>query len=199
MCPGSDCSQIFESDESEAGPGVRQSVMLSVLRLSLRPARFVSAARFIPRRHSSRTHSMQHHRDTVPFSDVAAAGMARTVGALYVTREEPAIPSPSLSGARHHVLLVPGGAAPSLETGAYLQGLAQAAHAAAEAQGAGSVLAGQSSESDEFSDVAVYLAHPEGLKEDVPMEPGAILKELGLSKWGTDVSSDLIIQSSSVS
>jgi hypothetical protein len=131
---------------------------------------------------------MQHHRDAVPFTDVAAAGMARTVRALYQTRDEPSIPEPALSGARHHVLLAPGTAAPAPEAAEYLRALAQAAHAAAEAQGTGSVLAGQSSESDEFSDVAVFVAHPEGLAPEVSLEPGHVLKELGLSKWGSDVS-----------
>jgi hypothetical protein len=87
--------------------------------------------------------------------------------------------SPSSASATSSALLAPSAAAPpSPEARESLDSLAAHAQAAAEALACGSILAGHSSESDDYADVPLWL----GAASERP-EPSAVLRALGLEAW----------------
>jgi hypothetical protein len=87
--------------------------------------------------------------------------------------------SPSSASATSSALLAPSAEAPpSSEARESLDSLAAHAQAAAEALACGSILAGHSSESDDYADVPLWL----GAAGERP-EPSAVLRALGLEAW----------------
>jgi hypothetical protein len=97
-------------------------------------------------------------------------------------------PGPGFSSNGQQWLLLPKGASPPPENiGGTLANLVQNAHNTAEAMLAGSILAGPSSETDEFADVGAWI--PEESLAGSTLEPEGALKALGLDSWGNEVSS----------
>jgi len=89
---------------------------------------------------------------TVPVPTVSAT--SATIGALY--RTEDAQLTGQQQGPTGAAALIAGDV-PSVETQVYLKDLTLEANAAASSLACGSILAGQTSETDEFGDVALWL------------------------------------------
>lgn len=97
--------------------------------------------------------------------------VANTVRKLYADQD-----SPNLSGTAS--VLSPSAASIPASAKGYLKSLAGSAQTAAESLGCGSILAGLSSESDDFSDIAFWIPGKVG-----PPTPDHLLTTLQLDQW----------------
>jgi hypothetical protein len=82
------------------------------------------------------------------------------------------------------IVTPPGASSPPAPVQSFLVELVRAAHAAAEASACGSALAGLTSESDEYADVALWIPADHPLAVDVSSSSASgVLDALGLSTW----------------
>jgi hypothetical protein len=134
---------------------------------------FRSTRRSYPITTPSRANTM-----STQFSSPASSGMSSTIQQLY----NGSPPSSLTSSGQQPWLVAPQGSSlPNGEASKFLQRLVKSAHDTSESLLAGSILAGSASETDEFSDVAVWL--PDG---STILQPTKVLETLGLQSWSLD-------------
>jgi hypothetical protein len=121
------------------------------------------------------------------FNSAVSSGMSATISKLF-----PNSPPSLLSSGGQQWLLLPKKASPPPDSiRASLEKAIEQVHATAEDKLVGSILAGPSSESDEFADVATWIPN-EILAED-QFTPEKAMQALGLEGWGDQVWSHAFI------
>jgi hypothetical protein len=111
-------------------------------------------------------------------SSATTAAVAATIRTLYGAKGAPASLGANTDAT---ILSPPGASSPPPPVREYLTALARSAHDAAESAACGSALAGQSSESDEFSDVALWI--PSETSGQEVLSAQSVLASLALDDW----------------